>query len=57
MFRAGIFDGLNVHILGLSAVTLMLGFRYAVITATLTLVGATAAGYGSWQSIGVNGVF
>jgi uncharacterized membrane protein len=56
LFRAGIFDGLDVHILGLTIITLMLGFRYALITATITLVGATFAGYTTWDMFGINGL-
>lgn len=56
MLRVGIFEGLYVHVMGLSALTLMLGFRYATITAALALLGATAAGYGTWQSLGVQGL-
>jgi uncharacterized membrane protein len=56
MLRVGIYDDLYVHVMGLSAVTLMLGFRYAIITAALALLGATAAGYSSWQSFGIQGL-
>ena len=42
LFKAGIFEGLDVHFLGLSVLTLMLGFRYAIIAAFIALVGATA---------------
>ena len=31
LFKAGIFEGLDVHFLGLSVLTLMLGFRNAII--------------------------
>ncbi|MEW9798634.1 energy-coupling factor ABC transporter permease [Alteromonas sp. CYL-A6] len=56
LFRAGIFDGLDVHFLWLSAVTLTLGFRYAILAASLTLTGITVAGFESWQMLGVNAV-
>ena len=54
LFRAGIFDGLNVHFLWLTALTLTLGVRYALITASLSLLGITAAGFESWSMFGVN---
>ncbi|GGW76505.1 energy-coupling factor ABC transporter permease [Alteromonas halophila] len=54
LFRAGIFDGLDIHFLWLSAVTLILGVRYAFLTASLSLVGITAAGFESWSMFGVN---
>ena len=56
LFKAGIFEGLDVNFLGLSVLTLMLGFRYAIIAAFIALVGATATGYGTWQNLGVNGL-
>ncbi|NDV89980.1 hypothetical protein GTH32_02060 [Alteromonas sp. 345S023] len=56
MLRVGIYDDLYVHVMGLSALTLMLGFRYAIITGALALLGATAAGYSSWQSFGIQGL-
>lgn len=56
LFRAGIFDGLDVHFLWLSALTLMLGFRFAVLAGMIALLGTTAVGNESWAMIGVNGV-
>jgi uncharacterized membrane protein len=56
IFKVGIFEGLDVHFVGLSVVTLMLGFRYAILAGTLALLGATAAGFAQWHTIGVNGV-
>lgn len=56
MFRAGIFEGLDVHFIGLSTVTLILGFRYALLSGTIALIGATVAGYGQWEYIGINGL-
>lgn len=56
LFKAGIYDGLDVHFLGLSVVTLMLGFRLAIITAFITLLGSTGVGFNAWENIGVNGL-
>lgn len=56
LFKAGIFEGLDVHFLGLSVLTLMLGFRNAIIASFIALLGANAVGYGSWENFGVNGL-
>ena len=56
LFRAGIFEGLDVHFLGLSVLTLLLGFRYAVLSSTLALLGTTLVGFVTWESFGVNGL-
>lgn len=56
LFRAGIFDGLDVHFLWLSALTLTLGFRWAMLAAVLPLLGETIAGKESWEMLGVNGL-
>ncbi len=54
LFRAGIFDGLDIHFLWLSALTVTLGARYALVAASLTLLGTTAGGLESWPMFGVN---
>jgi len=56
LLKAGIFEGLDVHFLGLSVLTLMLGFRYAVLSSFLALIGANFIGYGSWENTGINGL-
>ena len=56
IFRAGIYDGLSVHFLWLTALTLTLGVRFAIIAATAPLIAVTALGYEQWSMIGVNGV-
>ena len=56
IFRAGIFDGLNVHFLWLSALTLTLGFRWAVLAGLTALLGVTLTGNESWNMFGVNGL-
>ena len=60
MFRTGIYDGLNVHFLWLSALPLLLGFRWAIFSATLALLGITVLGKENIDMLGVNfllGVF
>jgi uncharacterized membrane protein len=54
MFRTGIYDGLVVHFLWLSALPLLLGFRWAVFSATLALVGVTIFGQEHFNMLGVN---
>jgi len=56
IFRAGIFEGLNVHFLWLTALTLTLGFRWAIVAGTLALAGSTAVGLEAWSMLGVNGL-
>lgn len=56
IFRAGIFEGLNVHFLWLTALTLTLGFRWAVLAGLIALVGVTFSGNESWHMLGVNGL-
>lgn len=54
IFRAGIYDGLSVHFLWLTALTLTLGVRWSIIAAGLALLGVTALGYEKWEMLGVN---
>ena len=55
-FQTGIYEGLNVHFLWLTANVLVLGFRLAIISAFLALTGITIIGHESWQMFGVNGL-
>jgi uncharacterized membrane protein len=54
MLRTGIYDGLTVHFLWLSALPLLLGFRWAIFSATLALLGVTLLGKESIDMLGVN---
>lgn len=54
MFRTGIYDGLMVHFLWLSALPLLLGFRWSIFSATLALLGVTLFGKESIEMLGVN---
>ena len=56
LFKAGIFEGLDVHFLSLSVLTLMLGFRNTIIASFIALLGANVTGYGTWENFGVNGL-
>lgn len=44
----------SVHFMWLVALTLILGFRYAMIAATIALLGATVIGKESWAMFGIN---
>lgn len=54
IFRAGIENGPDVHFLWLSALTLTLGFRWAIVAAAMALLGVTAVGKESWDMLGIN---
>ncbi|MCV2885200.1 energy-coupling factor ABC transporter permease [Aestuariibacter sp. AA17] len=56
MFRAGIYDGLNVHFLWLAALSLILGLRWAIVCSFISLLGVTIAGLENWAMFGINGV-
>lgn len=56
LFRAGIYTGLNVHFLWLTALTLVLGFRGALLSASLALLGITLVGKEDWAMLGINGL-
>lgn len=57
IFRAGIYDGLSVHFLWLTALALTLGVRYSILAATAALLGVTAIGLEDWAMFGINGLF
>lgn len=54
MIRTGIHDGLMVHFLWLASLPLLLGFRWAVFSATLALIGVTLLGQEHVNMLGVN---
>lgn len=54
--RAGISPGLSIHFLGLTALTLILGWDLAILSATLVLLGMTLIGTESWQGFSINGL-
>lgn len=55
--QTGIRDGLEVHFLGLTALTLMLGWRLSIIIASVATVLVTLIGVSSWTSFGENLLF
>ena len=54
--RAGISPGLSIHFLGLTVLTLILGWDLAVLSATLVLLAMTVLGKESWDGFSVNGL-
>lgn len=56
LFRVGVTPGLDVHFLWLTAMTLLLGLRWALLSGFITLFVATLAGYDGWGMFGVNGL-
>ncbi|MFE8072792.1 energy-coupling factor ABC transporter permease [Marinobacteraceae bacterium S3BR75-40.1] len=54
--RAGISPGLSVHVLGMTTLTLMLGWQLAVLAGALVLIGSVVTGQEAIVSLGVNGV-
>ncbi|BDX06181.1 energy-coupling factor ABC transporter permease [Planctobacterium marinum] len=55
-FRTGIYEGLTVHFLWLTACVLLLGLRWAILSSSLALLGLTIAGLEPWSMLGVNGL-
>lgn len=55
-FRVSIYDGLVIHFLWLTTLTLVLGFRWAILAATTVLLVVTLIGKEDWQMLGVNGL-
>jgi uncharacterized membrane protein len=56
LFRVSIYDGLVMHFLWLTSLTLVLGLRWAIIGASVVLLGSTIIGQESYSMFGVNGV-
>ncbi|HLR81663.1 MAG TPA: energy-coupling factor ABC transporter permease [Paenalcaligenes sp.] len=54
ILKTGIQPGLDVHFLGLTAVTLMLGWRLSIVVAPIALLLLTLFGVYPWQDFGVN---
>lgn len=52
--KTGIRPGLNFHLLGATAFTLMFGPALAIVGLTLVLLGVTLAGMAGWSAFSVN---
>lgn len=57
LVRTGIQPGLHLHFLGLTTLSLMLGWRLAIVTASLALVVTTLFGVDQWAAFGDNLLF
>ena len=54
--RAGFSPGLGIHFLGMTALTLLLGWRLAMAGSLFALIGSAAIGVESWQTLGMSGL-
>ena len=54
--KAGIKPGLNFHLLGATAMTLMFGPQLALLGLGIVLIAVTLAGMSGWQGYGWNGL-
>ncbi len=52
--RAGVLPALNFHLLGVTAVTLMFGWAYAVFAVVLVTAGSIIAEESQWGVLGLN---
>lgn len=52
--RAGIVPGLGYHFFGVTALTLMFGWQFAVLAAIPVLAAGTLTGHGDWAGLGLN---
>lgn len=52
--RVGVLPALNFHLLGVTALTLMFGWAYAVLAVLLVGVGSLLNQGGGWQALGLN---
>lgn len=54
--KAGVKPGLNLHMLGATAYTLMFGWQLALLGLMVVLSAVTLNGAAGWESFGINGV-
>lgn len=54
--RADVAPGLAIHLLCMTALTLLLGWRLALVGALFPLLGSAVSGAESWLTLGVNGL-
>lgn len=52
--KAGIRPGLNIHLLGATALCLMFRWQLALVVLAVVLVSITAFGMANWQTLGIN---
>jgi uncharacterized membrane protein len=53
VFRAGISPGLAIHFLGVTSLTLLLGWRLALLSLVFVCIGMGMTGREAWPSLGV----
>lgn len=56
LLRAGITPGLGVHLLGMTSLTLLLGWQLAIIGSVIALIGVAFLGYEEWITLGLIGM-
>jgi uncharacterized membrane protein len=54
--KAGVQPGLNLHLLGVTALTLMFGRQLAIVGLSLVLAAVTFNGGAGWQAYALNGL-
>ncbi len=54
--KAGITDGLSLHLMGATLVTLMFGWQFAVLSLCAVLLVITAYGGAGWEAYALNGL-
>jgi uncharacterized membrane protein len=52
--HVGVLPALNFHLLGVTAITLMFGWAYAVIAVVLVSIGSLINQGGGWEALGLN---
>ena len=52
--RTAVLPGLEFHLLGMTTVTLMLGWSFAVLAGSIALIGVGLAGLSGWSGLPVN---
>jgi uncharacterized membrane protein len=52
--RAGVLPALNFHLLGVTAMTLMFGWAFAVFGVLIVTAGSIVSQHGHWASVGLN---
>ena len=52
--QAGFVQGMNLHLLGATLLTLMFGWRFALLCMSVVLLGATLNGGGGWLVFPIN---
>jgi uncharacterized membrane protein len=54
LMRVGVRPGLDIHLLGATLLTLMFGWRLAMVNGALVLAGLSALGVHTWDGFGLN---